>query len=139
MHGPTRARSARRGQDWSHGVGVSIHRGKLFLNGHSITGSAIGVACADKCSIYGPGTIGGNGTGVDQLADVHGGSLTVRAATVTGNSALGLGGDKVRVTGTTVTGNGGFVVSGHPAGGGIIGRDRVSAGGDASPDTGSFG
>jgi hypothetical protein len=105
-------------------VAVSMSGGgKLLLAGHSITGAEIAVACSQRCTVYGPGTITGNGEGIDQLGD---GSLTVRDVTVTGNSEIGLGGDRVKVTNSTVNGNGGIVFDGHPSGGGIKSRDRVS-------------
>jgi hypothetical protein len=108
-------------------VGVSVNRGNLHLNGHSITGASIGVACMDHCKIYGPGTINGNGVGIDQFASrSDAGRVTVRDVTITGNVAGGLGGDRIRVMGSTITGNGGFVVEGNAIGGGIIASQRVT-------------
>jgi hypothetical protein len=104
-------------------VGVDVLRGDLYLDGHSITGAAIGVACVERCTIYGPGTIVGNGMGVDQFStSPSGGKVRLIGVTVTGNDSGGIGGDRVKVEGSTVSGNGGLILSGNAIGGGVIGK-----------------
>ncbi len=45
---------------------IVIDRGTLDLNGHTlVTGYRSGVLCIGKCKVIGPGTITGNGSGVD--------------------------------------------------------------------------
>src|ERR1051325_2518984 len=67
-------------------IGVDVTNGKLYLNGHSISGAQIGVACSERCAIYGPGTITGNITGVDQFSSQpDAGAVTVKDAVITGN------------------------------------------------------
>lgn len=101
-------------------IGVEVHKAKLFLNGHTISGAEIGVACGEKCKIHGPGTITGNTEGIDQFStSPKGGAVAVFDATVSGNTALGVGGDKVWILRATVDGNGGAVLEGHAIGGGI--------------------
>ena len=106
------------------GNAVTIHGGKLALNGHTLTGGTISVLCDHNCLISGPGTItGAAGIGVlgadavvkIQSADVtdHGVSgiecvklCTVYGpATISGNGTGIRGGTVVKVRGITVSGN----------------------------------
>jgi hypothetical protein len=108
-------------------IGVVLRNAKLDLNGHSITGAEIGVVCAEKCTIFGPGTISGNHSGIDQISlRPNGGKVTLKEATVTGNAGNGIAGDRVYVLESTISGNGGFIVQGNPAGGGIFATHRVA-------------
>ena len=96
-------------------IGVDVIRGKLYLNGHTISGTEIGVAGGDRCTIYGPGTITGSTSGVNVFPSKPGaGKATVVDATISGNALMGIGADKIRVTRSTISGNGGVVFQGNP-------------------------
>jgi hypothetical protein len=108
-------------------IGVEVQRAKLFLNGHTISGAEIGVACVEKCKIYGPGTITGNVEGIETVSSKpNGGVVMVSDATVSGNDAVGIAGDKVKIIGSTLDNNGGLVVEGHVVGGGIVATGQVT-------------
>jgi hypothetical protein len=112
-------------------IGVDVTKGKLYLNGHTITGAEIGVACTERCTIYGPGAITGNGTGVNVYSSKpDAGKVTVADATIDGNATLGIGADKINVTRSTVSGNGG---------GGIFGGVKATVRGSTVDGNSTYG
>jgi hypothetical protein len=69
------------------GTGVTIERGRLELNGFSITGAAqFGVHCLTTCLITGPGSISGNG--LDGIRTE--GWVALRGVTVSNNALDGV-------------------------------------------------
>ena len=112
-----------------NGYALTMHGGKLTLNGHTITGSTTPVFCDADCKIVGPGTITGstafgvNGYGatvrmrqVDLSNNAYDGLQCFKScfvegpATISGNGAGIRSGGNSKVKNVTITGNLGYGV-----------------------------
>jgi hypothetical protein len=112
------------------GHAVTIERGKLDLQGFTISGSTgYGVSCPSNCKIVGPGTITGSrlqgvraargvklfnvtitnsgNSGVDASNNKGTSKALLKGCTITGNANFGVEADKsVGATASTISGNG---------------------------------
>jgi len=108
------------------GNAVTLHGGKLYLNGHTLIGGAVGVYCDGNCKVYGPGAVSGS-TGIGILA--FGVPLQLTQVDVTNHAVAGAECSKTcRITGpATVSGNGSGIRAGttvHVRGMTITGNQR---------------
>jgi parallel beta helix pectate lyase-like protein len=98
----------------SSGPGVKVVRGRLFLNGFTITGPSADAAvfCEDGpvCRVLGPGSLAGGEFGIVSYAT----NLTVRDVTITGTQFAPIFQTRPRLIlrGSTITGNGRGISSG---------------------------
>ena len=94
-----------------------FRHGELELDGHTITGGSVRVACPDGgCRVTGPGVLtgGGSGIGIDSNGSIFATDVTAQ------NNAVGLYGVRMRLQNVTATAN---TSHGINAFGGVKGSD----------------
>jgi hypothetical protein len=92
---------------------VQLYNATLNLGGFTLTmppDEGIGVLCGARCAVVGPGTIVGGGMGIK---GPYRGRVLVDGVTVTGVGFIAIGGTAVRVTDSTLIDNGSSGVSGN--------------------------
>ena len=105
------------------GYAVTMHGGKLLMNGHTITGGQVGIHCDAPTRIVGPGAVTGttamgvNGfqtivrvKDVDLTNNAFFGiqcfkNCTIEGGTISGNGVAVRAGGNTKVAGVTITGN----------------------------------
>jgi len=107
----------------SEAFGLVATTGRIFLDGHTITGATVGIACS-ACTIVGPGTI--TGAVEDGIrSNLTGAKVTIEGVTVTDNGDRGVTATRVRVRDSVVTNNGGEGLKGrsvHARGSTVMGN-----------------